>query len=549
MAVTFKSHDTGLNFLIGGQSSLTGADAGHAGTMPSYDISREDMFLGDGTRVGSKYQITVVGVATSGTQDVTDTKGAAQAAIMNLARKDLATLNTPNAKQFGNGKLEIAPYGGYEDIISFNDARLVSVDLAEQDEETSGTQYQNYSFTFEAYQNTSSGTSSDISDWLLKEVSETWELSEGDELTYNDMKIGVESEKYKTYTLSHTLSAVGIRKYDSSGQINQDNGHAWKQAANWVRDRLAVSENLGSILEDLMGNSEELETSFNPKLMNAAGDTKIIDLITDGYTIKNKNRTIDSNISEGSYSVTDSYTLVKGSIKATATIETSIQSTVESDQPMQVTVNGSVTGLSSNDVNVITAGDKYSNALEEYNKLFTTNTGSQASTIGQTKVYYVGNLAYQDFDAVGYKTGTLLTKTPVSFNESHDKIAGSITWSLTFTDAEEKLNGAYSSKVTASYSNHERGSVKPNAISVIANGPYVYIPGTTDEQTATFNVELKMMKNARTTMPNGESVIDPAPLTRLADKWEMHSPKITSRTENWNPITGVYTLQLVYTYV
>lgn len=549
MAVTFKSHDTGLNFLIGGQSSLTGADAGHAGTMPSYDISREDMFLGNGTRVGAKYQITVVGVATSGTQDVTDTKGAAQAAIMNLARKDLATLNTPNAKQFGNGKLEIAPYGGYEDIISFNDARLVSVDLAEQDEETSGTQYQNYSFTFEAYQNTSSGTSNDTADWLLKEVSETWELSEGDELTYNDMKIGFESEKYKTYTLSHTLSAVGIRKYDSSGQINQDNGHAWKQAANWVRDRLAASENLGSILEDLMGNSEELETSFNPKLMNAAGDTKIIDLITDGYTVKNKNRTIDSNISEGSYSVTDSYTLVKGSVKAAATIETSIQSTVESDQPMQVTVNGSVTGLSSNDVNVITAGDKYSNALEEYNKLFTTNAGGQASTIGQTKVYYVGNLAYQDFDTVGYKTGTLLTKTPVSFNENHDKIAGSITWSLTFTDAEEKLNGAYSSKVTASYSNHERGSVKPNAISVIANGPYVYIPGTTDEQTATFNVELKMMKNARTTMPNGESVIDPAPLTRLADKWEMHSPKITSRTENWNPITGVYTLQLVYTYV
>lgn len=549
MAVTFKSYDTGLNFLIGGQSSLTGADTGHAGTMPSYDISREDMFLGNGTRVGAKYQITVVGVATSGTQDVTDTKGAAQAAIMNLAREDLVTLNTLNAKQFGNGKLEIAPYGGYEDIISFNDARLVSVDLAEQDEETSGTQYQNYSFTFEAYQNTSSGTSSDIADWLLKEVSETWELSEGDELTYNDMKIGFESEKYKTYTLSHTLSAVGIRKYDSSGQINQDNGHAWKQAANWVRDRLVASENLGSILEDLMGNSEELETSFNPKLMNAAGDTKIIDLITDGYTVKNKNRTIDSNISEGSYSVTDSYTLVKGSVKATATIETSIQSTVESDQPMQVTVNGSVTGLSSNDVNIITAGDKYSNALEEYNKLFTTNAGGQASTIGQTKVYYVGNLAYQDFDTVGYKTGTLLTKTPVSFNESHDKIAGSITWSLTFTDAEEKLNGAYSSKVTSSYSNHERGSVKPNAISVIANGPYVYIPGTTDEQTATFNVELKMMKNARTTMPNGESVIDPAPLTRLADKWEMHSPKITSRTENWNPITGVYTLQLVYTYV
>lgn len=545
MAVIFKSHDTGLNFLIGGQSSLTGADAGHAGTMPTYDITREEMALGDGTHVGFRYNITVVGTATSGASDVSTTKGAAQAAIQELANQDLQTLNPPNTKQFGNGKLEIAPYGGYEDIISFNDARLISVDLAEQDEETAGTQYLNYTFTFEAYQNTSSNGSTEPT-WLLKTASESWDLSEGDEFTYDEMKIGLESNKYKTYTLTHTLSAEGIRKYNST-EIDPEEGHAWKQAANWVRDRLSVSETLGSILEDLMGNSDELETSFNPKLMNAAGDTKLIDLITDGYLIRNKTRTINSDIGAGSYSVTDSYVLIKGDVKAYTSVETSIQNTVEQDTPIQITVNGTVTGLSVLDVDSQVSHDKYTNARTEYNKLFTTNTGGNAYTILQTKIGYVGNETYQAFDAVGYKYGALF-RAPLSFTETHDKTAGSINWSIVFTDGKERVNGAYASKVTVSYSNDARGSVKPVAIPVIANGPYIHLPNTTDEQTATFNVELKMLKSHRTAPPDGKSAISPSPEARLADKWDLHEPRITSRSDSWNPITGVYTLQLVYTY-
>lgn len=541
MAVTFKSHDTGLNFLIGGQASLVSADAGNAGTMPTYDIVRNEMTLGDGTRLGARYDIIIVGVATNGTQDVTNTKGEAQNAIQGLGNNLLSAFNPPGAEKFGNGKLEIAPYGGYESIISFNDARLVSISLAEQDEETAGTQYLNYTFNFEAYDNTSAGGSSSKT-WLLKSASETWDLSETGEYSYDNMDITNEDNKYKTYTLTHSLSAEGIRKYTNT-TIDQEDGHAWKQAANWVRDRLTATENLTAISEDMMRNTDELETSFHPKLMNAPGDTSLINLVTDGYNIRDKTRTLESDIATGSYSVTDTYTLVKGTVKATTTVETSIENSVDSEEPIQVKVNGSVIGMSDVDVDDQTANTKYINAKTEYKKLL------NGANIVSTKIGVVAADAFNRFDPVGKRYGSLFDVAALSFTESHDKVNGTIDWSITFLDENPNLiDGAYSQKVSVSYTNDERASVKPSPVPVIAYGPYMYTPLTTDEQTATFNVEAKMLKTARNGKPDGQGAIIPTPDERLAGRWLVHSPRITSRTESWNPITGVYTLQLVYTY-
>lgn len=540
MAVTFKSHDTGLNFLIGGQASLVSADAGNAGTMPTYDIVRNEITLGDGTRLGARYDIIIVGVATNGTQDVTNTKGEAQNAIQAFGNNLLSVFSPPGVEKFGNGTLEIAPYGGYESIISFNDARLVSISLAEQDEETAGTQYLNYTFNFEAYDNTSTGGPSKT--WLLKSASETWDLSETGEYSYDNMDITSEDNKYKTYTLTHSLSAEGIRKYTNT-TIDQEDGHAWKQAANWVRDRLTATENLTAISEDMMANTDELETSFHPKLMNAPGDTSLIDLVTDGYNIRDKTRTLESDIATGSYSVTDTYTLVKGTVKATTTVETSIENSVDSEEPIQVKVNGSVIGMSDVDVDDQTANTKYINAKTEYKKLL------NGANIVSTKIGVVATDAFSRFDPVGKKYGPLFDVAALSFTESHDKVNGTIDWSITFVDENTNLiDGAYSQKVSVSYTNDERASVKPSPVPVIAYGPYMYTPLTTDEQTATFNVEAKMLKTARNGKPDGQGAIIPTPDERLAGRWLVHRPRITSRTESWNPITGVYTLQLVYTY-
>jgi hypothetical protein len=545
MAVSFLNYQTGQEFLIGGQSSLVGTDSGHAGTMPTYDITREEITLADKTHLGFRYNITITGVATSGRNDVS-TKGEGQGVVMNISREGLATLNDPNNKNYGVGKLEIAPYGGFEDIISFGDARLVSVEMAEQDEETAGTQYQNYTYNFEAYKNTSSNEPESTT-WLLKEASESWSLAENGEFTYDDMKVHDDDNKYKVYTLTHTVEATGYRKYDDT-EIDPDEGHAWKQAIQWVANRLNVTESLGNIGEDLTGNTEEITVNFNAKLMNAAGDTKLINLITDGYQPRDKTRTIQSDIAAGSYSVTETYTMVKGDATAFTAIETSVQVADAGDQPAQVTVNGNVIGLSSNDFGTKIATDKYNNALTAYNKLFNTTSGGATSNIDNTIIFEVGTQAYNQVKdlGTGYLTGQLYGQDAISFDESHDKINGAIEFSVVFSDAEERVEGCYSCKTSVAYTNYDGRSVKPNPIAVVYNGPNFYIPGTTDEKTATFTVELKMLKNKRTTKPNGQSAIV-NPLNRM--NYTLHEPRVTSRSESWNPTTGVYTLALTYTYV
>lgn len=550
MAVSFINHQTGDKFLIGGQASLTGADSSHAGTMPTYDITREEIRLADKTHLGFRYNITITGVATSGRNDVKTTKGEAQGVVMNLARQGLATLNSPNSKNYGVGKLEIAPYGGFENIISFNDARLISVEMAEQDEETSGTQYQNYTYSFEAYTNSSANVEQPEKEWLLKSASESWSLSETDNFTYDSMKIHEDEFKYKVYTLTHTVSAEGYRKYNNTG-IDPDDGHAWRQAAKWVSNRLNVTESLGNIDEDLTGNTEELIASFNAKLMNTAGDTKLIDLFSDGYLPKNRTRTLQSDIAAGSYSVTETFTLVKGNINAFCSIESSIQSSVESEQPVTVSLTGRIIGLSDDDFGT-KISDKYDNAKKEYNKVFNKLNGLEpAEKIKETILFDLANKAYSKVVGIapGYTTGGLYDKIAIGFEETHDKAGGTIEFSATFSDAEEIIKDCYSCKVSVSYTNHGEKGQKPNPIAVIERGPYMYVPGTTDEKTATFTVEAKMRKLARGAKPDGDGAIDRYVKRDDRMKWIKHKPRVTSRSESWNPTTGVYTLALTYTYV
>jgi hypothetical protein len=299
-------------------------------------------------------------------------------------------------------------------------------------------------------------------------------------------------------------------------------------------------------------NTSESETSFNPKLMNAPGDTKLIDLFTDGYLIRNRKRVLQSDIAEGTYSVTDTYLLTQGVPNATVTIDANIESSADSEQSIRVAVNGTITGMSTQGFNAKTNTDKYNNALTEYGKMFRGSGGGAATEITDTRAGLIAKDLYDLLgnDAPGHRTGAIYKKAPISFDETHNKVDGTIDWSVVFVDTSEAGNdNAITKKVKVSFTNYQGSEEKPNPIPVVQNGPYLYTPGTTDEKTATFDVEMKMIKSARGGKPDGEAIITPAPLTRLESMWKKHEPRITSRTENWNPNTGVYTLQLVYTFV
>ena len=164
MGIIFQPYyDNAPDIIIGGVKDSTdfaGGKTGVTGPFPRYSISREDLSAGDGTYLRSKYSITVTGTATikpSTSQNAT-IKGQRQNAIQGEAMI-VSNLNLQEAAQHGNGKLTISPYGGQANKIIFSDARLLSVEMPEQTEESLGVQNLEYSLSFEAYLNKSISSS------------------------------------------------------------------------------------------------------------------------------------------------------------------------------------------------------------------------------------------------------------------------------------------------------------------------------------------------------------------------------------------------------
>ena len=478
MSIIFRSYDTGQTFLIGGQGSLSGADSGNIGPSPRYSINREDISTGDGTYIGSRFNITITGIAALAPNSYShtdlDTKGQRQETIQGFALTNLKFNKVSQA--YGNGKLEISPYGGLPNQIVFNDAKLLSVETAQQTEENPGIQYLEYTFTFEAYED---GSNSNNSEWGLTKENPTWKLSSSEEswdLQPNDGQFTFDSvnldsgDMYKTYTLTHTLSAVGLRKFDSGGTLNADDGHAWRQAAGWVNDRIQAAGDLNpdiAITEDIVKNTSEISAQFHPFYMNKDATVDMVDLKTKPYRARNKTRIINSDISNGSYSVTDSWIVSLDEIKALHEINISIDNSNDS-AAVVVTVDGTVTGLTEKDINENT-DDKYINALTEYKKFF---EGDSALT---SKIGAAANTVYNAFVSAGYKTDYLQT-TAISHQETHNKTGGTINWSTSFNDEEVLVAGAISQNVQFQFTNSNGANrnyeiKSPSVIDLVQNGP------------------------------------------------------------------------------
>ena len=150
--------------------------------------------------------------------------------------------------------------------IVFNDAKLLSIEISPQSEESAGVQYLEHSFVFEAYEDNSNNTNSNPTPanvqptWKLSSATESWELKPDERYTFlgSDLDTGA---MHKAFTLTHSLSAVGIRKYDDVGGIDSEHGHAWRQAAGWINDRIQACGDYNpdqAITEDITKNDQEI---------------------------------------------------------------------------------------------------------------------------------------------------------------------------------------------------------------------------------------------------------------------------------------------------
>jgi len=319
--------------VIGGSSAIPGSNTGGVvGPMPRYSISRENLSTGDGTFMGTKFTINVTGTAVIQSvddgQDIT-IKGQRQSRVMGEGLTLMQVLREEFPNQ-GTGKLEISPYGGLSNIMVFNDAKLLNVDLPEQNEESAGVQTLEYSFTFEAYEEDSNNTNTGTTgrpvkpSYKLSSVDESWELSEADGFFYDfDIPTDENNTLRKTYTLSHTVSATGLKKYERPGVIATD-GEAFRQAVLWVKTRL-VSDPRVEIIEDLMGDETFFKSKFLPIEMNMPGKTDDLGFNlkegTPPYKGYNHTRSVSSDQNVGSYTVTDTWVISQENFESTHSLE------------------------------------------------------------------------------------------------------------------------------------------------------------------------------------------------------------------------------------
>lgn len=531
MAVVYTPHSSGKRLLIGGQSVTTGTDGGLVGPFPKFSVNREELSTGDGTYLGTKFSIDITGIATlnSGdSQDITQS-GQRQNAVMGEALTALQ-LDRDSFPIQGTGLLEISPYGGQPNTIKFGDARLVSVSLPEQTDESAGIQNLEYTFSFEAYEdssanyNTGTTGSPTLPTYRLSSAEENWELSQSDDIgiySGNDPT----STLLKVFTLTHTLSATGLKKY-SNGSLDT-NGEAWKQAALWVKDRLKESGTINqATTEDPMGDTAFWSSQFVPVNMDGNGETGIGPDLKDGspgYKGYNHVRSTSSDISSGSYSVTETWTLCPISLTATHSIDVDIAT--DESQDVSVSVSAVFQGLetgSATDTEIA----KFSSAQTSF-------------TAMKSNFYSLANSAYT---TAGH-SGTLRNQK-ITESIGENRVSGTITYSTSYNDDVIDLSGALSEILNINYNNTEGLNQIIAKIPIIgkANGPVIQDMSTTTIKSVSATLDAVMNKDSRTSPPTTAA-------TTILNDYKPTNGYQQNKTEDWNPKTGAYNISISWEYI
>ena len=344
---------------------------------PMANISKEFTKNGAGDIIGSVYNITLTGVmlsfrgspscdpsslaitwnpTTDDSLEVTEASRLAcilrkQEAIRELFRYtgDNYLLDADDATGTGKttgdgGLLEIQSSDGSSPL-KFA-AKVVDIDFEGEDPSRVGwNQLCRYTITLEAEAMIGpDGTAPVIEDqfaWNISDSTESWEIAEEDGLrgiTQDgpeavDPVTGVIVDyslitPTKSFTVTHTVSAVGRNKYDiNSPTILATSGIAWQQARGYVEQILKYE---ACPVEDLTRHQ-----------LNAKG---VLDL-EPGYASRNHARTQQIDETTGSFSVTETFVL--STANATEQVECQLTTSAE-DALTRVSLNGTITGLNSN---------------------------------------------------------------------------------------------------------------------------------------------------------------------------------------------------------
>ena len=642
MAIIFQSkEDTSQTLLIGGQSELGVQEFGLIGPFPRYSISREELAVGDGTYLNTKFTINITGTAVLknvediDTQDIT-IKGQRQNRVQGEALIAMH-FNRKVWPMNGNGALTIESYDGLDNPIIFNDARLTSVELPEQNEDSAGIQNLEYAFIFESYQETS-GFSTNTGDpmdedlsqrdptYLLESVEETWDVTQNEgqgAFRNHEIQYGDESEgPWKTFTMTHNVSAVGKKKMATGTfEIDDDDpetddtvaytdmdydGEAWRQASKYVATRLINEDptkirkqrtNIvnkkewhayrGPEQKDTDGNDTNLHGGeFAPANMDRYGGpdnpADSLNRLDDGTASElgltfgdpnnllwglrayNHIRSWSNDIANGSCSVTETWLISEKNQPVLHDIDISVD--LDGDTGVtSVTLNGTIQGLSTGVPGEYMDGETVVKTETFFPLGKTDPTRIDIPPTGNLmdNKYYNARQAMSGvwancYDAAKhayyvYPSGTFgpagacaLAPREKSRSMGHNKITGTITWSVSYDDYIPSISGAISDDVNVTFDNHGAMNQHVAIIGVIDNidpitgdihGPVIQNMNTTNEIKWSVSVDAVMDLEHRNQRGLKAAMMQ---ANCIADDWRPDSSYRTTNTHTWNPRTGSF---------
>ena len=214
---------------------------------------------------------------------------------------------------------------------------------------------------------------------------------------------------------------------------------AWSEAKDWVLSRLVDSPDATIGLD--MADKPRF-TDFIPVYMGA-DSSDFIDLGTEEYY--NHNRVATSDLAGGSYSVTETWFVSKESV----THDVEINYDLNEEQVASVVVNGTISGLSTS-----------SFESKEENKI------TQAEAVLNTVLGQAYTLASNFYDTVKEAGANGLTNNVLSKSVAKSPVAGTITYTVNFSDKEKENDDTITETLTVTDDNEDR-SVQTVAIIAI----------------------------------------------------------------------------------
>lgn len=205
--------------------------------------------------------------------------------------------------------------------------------------------------------------------------------------------------KPRTYRLTHTVSAVGKKFFDSVGASRP----AWEQAREYVLPRLGFDTTIA-----LSSGVNNLPSFYG------------------GY-----NHVRSENIDEtnGSFAVTETWLLASGTALEDFTVQTRIDI---SDGKKHVTIDGSVVGLEQRDSNLNLVTSKYDNAVAKFNVVeglllnraqtysgYNLNGTAVGKTVGRNPIAGSINYSYEYDTRLGFFVSGVISES-ISMTNSFD---------------------------------------------------------------------------------------------------------------------------------